>query len=139
MFKSPEAGVYHSPLNCYRSQGWQLMKETRENLPISDGLIVPVSLTTWEREGERVMVVYWYQIGEHVLFGRWDLGWKVRWSLRGRPKWPALVKVMLQMSAPEVEDAKTTILGFAEQVAKWENQPERRKDSLSFDTARNGG
>ena len=115
------------------------MKETRENLPVSDGLTIPVSLTTWEREGERVMVVYWYQLGEHVLFGRWDLGWKVRWSLRGQPKWPALIKVMLQISAPEPEDAKTTILGFAEQVAKWENQPEHRKDAPPFDTAGNGG
>jgi len=131
MFKRPEVGVYHSPLNCYRAQGWQLMKgEVRENLPVSDGLTIPVSLTTWEREGERLMVVYWYQMGEHVLFGRWDLGWKIRWSLRGQPRWPAVIKVMLQISAPEPEDAKTAILSFAEQVAKWENQPAHQKDAL---------
>ena len=59
-------------------------QESRENLRVSDDLTIPVSLTTWEREGEKVMVVYWYQFGEHVLFGRWDLGAKVRWSLRGQ-------------------------------------------------------
>ena len=70
-----------------------------------------------------------------MLFGRWDLGLKVRWSLRGQPKWPALIKVMLQISAPEPEDAKTAILGFAEQVAKWENQPAHRQVPASSGTA----
>ncbi len=140
MFQRLEAGVYHSPLNCYRSKGWQLMKESRENLPIAEGLTIPVSLTTWEREGERVLVIYWYQLGEHVLFGRWDLGLKIRWSFRGQPKWPALIKVMLQIPAPEPEDARTTILGFAEQVAKWENLPAHREDAMpSGSTASNGG
>ena len=72
------------------------------------------------------MVVYWYQLGEHVLFGRWDLGIKVRWSLAGKPTWPALIKVMLQIPVLEAEDAKTAILSFAEQVAKWENQAQHR-------------
>ena len=116
MFKSLTAGFTHSPMNCYRAQGWQLIKVTEANLPITDAVTIPVSLSTWDKDGERVLVVYWYQLGEHVLFGRWDLGW-VRWALRGQPKWPALIKVMLQISAPEQEDAKTAILGFAEQVA----------------------
>ena len=54
-----------------------------------------------------MLVVYWYQLGEHVLFGRWDLGLKVRWALAGKPKWPALIKVMLQIPASEPEDRKS--------------------------------
>ncbi|MCE5269334.1 MAG: EpsI family protein [Planctomycetaceae bacterium] len=138
MFKRPEVGVYHSPLNCYRSQGWQKIKESRPKLSLPNGLEIPVCLTTWQHDNERVMVVYWYQLGEHVLFGRLDLGLKVRWSLRGKPKWPALLKVMLQVPAPDVEDARTTILGFAERVAAWENLPEHRKEAMVFDTAEKG-
>jgi EpsI family protein len=137
VFKRPDKGVYHSPVNCYRAAGWQKTEDTREKLKISDGLTIPVSVTTWEREGERVVVVYWFQLGEHVLFGRWDLGLGVRWSLRGQPKWPPLIKVLLQIQAPDREDARTTILSFAEQLAKWEYQPDHRQDA-AFDKAGGG-
>jgi len=126
MFDDPKEGVIHSPLNCYRAQGWEKRSETRSELQIDDELTLPVSVTLWERKGERRMVVYWYQLGKHVLFGRWDLGIKVRWSLAGKPKWPALIKVMMEIPVPEPEEAKTAILNLAEYVAKWENQPRHR-------------
>lgn len=130
MFDDPVEGVYHTPLNCYRANGWQKLNDSREELRLFDDLTIPVRLTTWRREGSRVIVLYWYQLGEHVLFGRWDLGINVRWSLAGKPKWPALVKVMLQIDAADAEDAKATILSFAEQVARWENEPQRRKELI---------
>ena len=126
MFDNPKGGVYHSPLNCLRSQGWEKLSETRSNLQINDELTLPVDVTYWDRKGEKLMVVYWYQLGEHVLFGRWDLGLKVRWSLAGKPAWPALIKVMFTMPVSEPEEAKAAILSFAECVAKWENQPRHR-------------
>lgn len=131
-FNNPALGVLHSPMNCYRQTGWLLKNETREYLQLSDGLTIPVSCTTWERRGEKVVVVYWYQLGEHVLFGRWDLGLKVRWSLRNRPKWPAIIKVMLHLPAIDVQDAKVALLGFAKQVAAWENQPSHRQEMLGI-------
>ena len=130
MFDKPAEGVYHSPLNCYRSHGYQKLSESRSNLKISDTLTIPVSVTYWEHEkdGKRVWVVYWYQLGEHVLFGRFDLGLKVRWKLAGKPKWPALIKVMLETpTSDRPEDAQAAIVGFAEQIAKWENQPKHRE------------
>jgi EpsI family protein len=127
MFADPKGGVYHSPLNCLRSQGWEKLSETRTDLQIAEGLTLPVDVTYWDRNGEKLMVAYWYQLGEHVLFGRWDLGIKVRWSLAGKPTWPALIKVMFTIPVPsQPEEAKTTVLNFAEQVAKWENQPSHR-------------
>ena len=130
MFMNPIDGVYHSPLNCYRANGWELVNKSREELRLFDNLTLPVILTTWQQEGNRKLVVFWYQLGNHVLFDRMDLGLRVRWSLAGKPRWPALVKVMLQIDAGELGDAKATILSFAEQVAKWENQPQRRKQLL---------
>ena len=126
MFDDPNAGVYHVPANCYRAAGWKKMDEYRETLQISEDVSIPVNVTAWERENEHVLVVYWLQLGEHVLFDRSDLGLKVRWAMRGQPKWPALMKVMLSMPANDWDEAKPILVGFAEEIAKWENQPEHQ-------------
>jgi EpsI family protein len=128
MFEDPKGGVFHSPINCYRTNGWEKLKETFVDLPINDELSLPVSVSLWRQGSETKIVVYWYQLGKHVLFGRWDLGVKVRWSLAGKPTWPALIKVMMEIPVPEggEEDARNTVLSFAELVAKWENQPSHR-------------
>jgi EpsI family protein len=127
IFANPAEGALHSPINCYRGAGWEKVAETsEEEIPVDDERNVPVNITTWERTTlergrgrERVVVLYWYQIGEHVLFGRWDLG-KVRWAMRGQPVWPATVKVLLQTSAEgDLYDAKTRILDLAEQIGRW--------------------
>jgi EpsI family protein len=148
MFDDPADGVIHSPLTCYRAAGWKRLSEDRVNLQLSykdsaDNVTLPVSISRWEREGDQqVLVVYWYQLGEHVLFGRLDLGLNVRWSLAGKPKWPALIKVMLSIPAAEGEkDAKSAILGLAEKIATWENQPEHRKGKgmLGIQAGSSGG
>jgi EpsI family protein len=126
VFADPKGGVYHSPINCYRSQGWEKLSEVHTDLQVNDELSIPVDVTLWDHNGERRIVVYWYQLGQHVLFGRWDLGIKVRWSLAGKPTWPALIKVMLEIPTSQSDDAKTVVLNFAEQVAKWANQPGHR-------------
>jgi EpsI family protein len=130
IFDDPKGGVYHSPLTCYRSSGWEKLRETHVNLPINDASSIPVSVTLWRRQGERNrIVVYWYQLGKHVLFDRWDLGLRVRWSLAGKPTWPALIKVMMEIPVADdasEDDARAAILDFAELVAKWENQPSHR-------------
>lgn len=130
MFDNPAGGVYHTPINCYRASGWQKTSEDHESLDPSGKLKFPaeVDVSTWESQnGQRLIVVYWYQLGDHVLFGRGDLGLKIRWAMRGQRTWPALIKVMLSIPAPEVEEAKPIILDFARQVAAWANQPEHRR------------
>jgi EpsI family protein len=126
MFENPAEGVYHSPLNCYRSAGWTKLSETREDIPISDGQTIAVSLTTWEKEGEKILVVYWYQLGKHVLYGRFDLG-AFRWAMRGAAKWPVLFKTMLQTSGFDSKNSKAAILDMAQQIGTWLNQPEHRR------------
>lgn len=128
IFVNPAEGVLHSPVNCYRGAGWRKLSETSGEIPVNDERSMPVSITIWERGGERVVVAYWYQIGEHVLFSRFDLG-KVRWAMRGQPAWPATVKVLLQTSAGgDLDDAKTRILDLAEQIGQWINQPSHETD-----------
>ena len=126
MFSNPADGVLHSPLNCYPGNGWTKLSETRDNVQVSGESTIAVSLTTWEKEGDQLMVVYWYQLGNQVLYSRFDLG-SIRVKMWDQPKWPALVKVMVQIPIAEPEDTKSIILGFSEQVAQWLNQPEHQK------------
>jgi EpsI family protein len=126
VFKDPADGVHHAPENCYRGAGWTKESAERKEVQVLGGEKIPVVVTTWSKEGESVMVLYWYQLGDHVLFDRWQLG-ELRWSLRRQTKWPALIKVMLQISANSRDDALPILLGFAELVAKWENQPKHRE------------
>jgi EpsI family protein len=126
MFKNPAAGIAHTPSICYRTSGWKLLNQSFENIQVSNDLAIPVKLMLWEREGESILVVCWYQLGSLVLYERLDMA-EVRWQLRGQRKWPMLTKVMLQIPAADLDDARTTLMGFTEQVVKWLNQPEHRK------------
>jgi EpsI family protein len=102
VFDDPQEGVYHSPMNCYRSSGWNKLDEARVPLDPSDPESILVDTSIWEREGQKILVVYWYELGEHVLYGRLDLG-AVRFAMRNEREWPALVKVMLQTPMDQSE------------------------------------
>jgi EpsI family protein len=121
VFTKLDDGIRHSPFNCYRGQGWRELNRADVMLPVSDKSI-RVSLTTWERDGQRVMVMYWYQFGEHILFDRLDLG-KARLKMRGKKTWPAMVKVLLQTSASDQVLAKRRIEDIAGMAYEWLNQP----------------
>ena len=112
IYTNPDAGVYHSPLNCYQSQGWTKLSEDRVPLTVPGRPTVQVDLSLWDRGGDRVYVLFWYELGEHVLFERYDLG-KVRVAMRGRAEWPPLVKVLMQTSAVHPEAAKSQIIELA--------------------------
>ncbi len=126
MFKNPAIGIGHTPSVCYTAGGWKMLNQTFENVQVSNDLAIAVKLTAWEREGDTIMVACWYQLGDHVLYERFDMG-RIRWAMRGQPKWPVLTKIMLQAPAAEFDDARTSLMGFTEQVVKWLNQPEHRK------------
>ena len=130
LFRDPDVGIFHSPMNCYRVNGWQVEEGARVELQVADNSSIPVSLTTWKREGERILVMYWYQLGEHVVFDRWDLG-KVRLKMAGGKTWPALIKVLMQTSAPDLEEAEVRMRGLAAHVHNWVSEPDRGPTSDS--------
>ncbi len=124
VFDNPDTGIYHSPMNCYRSQGWLKVKDTTMDLDVGGPQPVTVSYTTWEKEGQRVFVLYWFKLGEHFLFNRFEMG-GVRWKMRGEKTWPALIKVLMQANSTDdaVGDEKA-LRGFAAEVYKWIHAPE---------------
>lgn len=128
LFRDLDAGVFHSPINCYRGGGWKEFDRTSLSLRVSDKTSIPVNLSTWEQGGEKIFVMYWYQLDEHILFSRWDLPW-TRWKMRGKKTWPALVKVLLQTRAADPEGAKERIQTVARFAYQWLNQPGRQPSS----------
>jgi EpsI family protein len=129
-FEDPAAGVYHNPMNCYRANGWARKNLSLEPLKLSNDKTLEVNFSTWTLGNDRVYVVYWYQLGEHVLYGRDDLGFNIRWAMRGQNVWPALIKVMLQIPVPaETDESKTLVLDFAKRIASWMNEQEKRDEA----------
>jgi EpsI family protein len=126
MFKNPSTGVYHSPLNCYVANGWRKLTENSMEVKVTDDWMIDVSVVTWEKGDEKVMVAYWYQLGRHILYSRFDLGSRVRWEMRGQKQWPVLFKVMLQTPLTRPSDATAAIQSFSEQIGKWLNCPEHQ-------------
>jgi EpsI family protein len=100
LYDDPAAGVYHTPSNCYRQNGWTNISEVRIPLECPGRPTVSVSLSTWESSGQRVQVVCWYEMGEYVLFDRGDWG-LLRLKLRGQTTWPPMYKVLLQAQATD--------------------------------------
>jgi EpsI family protein len=124
IFDNPTEGIWHNPVSCYTSAGWNPVEIT--SVPISDTAenSDKIALSVWEKSGDKAIVAYWFQLGEHRLYGRWDMGFNVRWQMRGRKTWPALIKVLLSTSAgTKSEETKTQFLKFADLVHQWINQP----------------
>ena len=127
MFEDPDSPASTTfPRIAIALPGWQLneqYQETGASFRRIDHSGARDNLGEGGKRGtQREFVVYWEQLGEHVLFDRADLGFKVRWSLRGREKWPALLKVMVSMPTNNVNDPKSLILDFAKEIAAWENR-----------------
>jgi EpsI family protein len=122
-FDDPDAGVYHAPTNCYTSHGWRLLKEAKVDLPVRGGPDQRVSLSTWEKKNETILVVFWYRMGDYTLFERWDMG-RVRLAMSGLKTWPPLVKVLLEMPTPHENDfqSQERIKDVAARIQKWLNQ-----------------
>jgi EpsI family protein len=141
VFKDPNEGIGHNPVSCYDSAGWvpkesdkETMLDTEEEKDNSQ-----IQTGVWERSdgnGERCLVGYWYELGEYRLYGRGDLGWSIRWKMRGHKIWPALIKVLLQTQYDrKPEEARTQMLDFAKEVYQWINLPEHQMTVQAADEA----
>lgn len=102
VFSNPVVGISHTPLYCYQGAGWNMLSEKRVLLDDGVDSQLSASVSTWTQEGKMIRVLYWFELGDHLLYNRYDLG-MVRWAMRGRPRWPALIKVLIQTYATQNE------------------------------------
>jgi len=118
IFKNLDIGAEHTPRNCYRNAGWKKIEDVPLQLQAENKPGISVRSTIWEREGERILVIFWYQLGEHTLFSRMDLG-ALRWEMAGRESWPAMIKILLQIPLSENTPAKDQLKNVAESIYAW--------------------
>jgi len=118
LYQSTATGVYHNPFNCYNSHGFTLRDDIRKRLECSRPNS-EISLSTWEREGQKCVVGFWYEVGDHTLFERDDL-LGTQWAMRGKSKWPVTFKVLIQASAAgDPDQARVDVLEMAKEIREW--------------------
>jgi len=112
-YSETQAGLYHNPFNCYRSSGCTNLSSAKVPIPSAMRPEIDVSVSVWEKKGEKIMVMYWYEIADQVAFDRVD-GMKLKWAFMGKRKWAPMYKVL--METPIVgsrDDAQALMVYFA--------------------------
>ena len=113
--------VPHHPRICYRNSGWTTIKEEDFELDDPDGLPdgspVTARLITFEKNGQNIFVLYWFQFGDYVVCDSFQL-FNARWKYRNEDTWPPAVKMMIQIPADQPERAKKQLKEFADSLHK---------------------
>ncbi len=118
-YDRPSRGLYHNPMNCYRANGFTMLGSVRmAPLKARDRDDTTISVSVWQRKSEKVIVAYWYEVGDYTMYERHDL-LKTQWAMLGKSKWPAMFKVLLEMPANESDQSESEILGVAQYVREW--------------------
>jgi hypothetical protein len=128
IFDNPDDGLIHTPFNCYRTQGFQSRKEKLEPLPGEQKPAPQVFFTQWDQDGlNPCLVVHWYQLGDTMIYDRFDLG-TARFAMR---TWPPLIKVLIQINGT-TDDDKELIMSYSKLVYAWLNQPSHKAETLTI-------
>ncbi|HBO44592.1 MAG TPA: EpsI family protein, partial [Planctomycetaceae bacterium] len=115
VFNSRDDRMPHSPMVCYPSAGWTLIEQTTETLKVAGAPPLTIRLVTFEKEGRRSLVAFWYQFAEHSVFD--EIGMReAKLDLRGNKNWPSLIKVLIDIDASNREQAKKHVVEFASLV-----------------------
>ncbi len=113
-----EGITVHSPARCYRAAGWEQRDTERRTLTVEGLPDITVDISTWQREGRRVKVLYWYQLGDRILLDRTELGGAYV-ALAGRETWPAMTKVMLETPGDRRQEADMRLLDVGRHIRRW--------------------
>jgi hypothetical protein len=74
---------------------------------------VTVGVQKFERAGQQVVVVYWYQMDDRAFVDR--SGWRqMRRAQLGHLEWPPLSKILLQST--DADDAEARLLEIATHI-----------------------
>ncbi len=87
----------HSPKVCYVNAGWKILEERIVNLTTPTGKL-PVCFLFLERDAERCVVGFWYQMGESSFTSAQEARLLHR-QFWGNKKWPATIKFLIQTTA----------------------------------------
>ena len=118
VFSDVRRGLFQTPISCYKASGWELRSQAYEQLRINNEKFLRVSVSRWERKQYRVAVLFWYQLGGHVLFQRSDLE-KLEVKLGDQGSRPHLVRILMQTGQSSPGEAESDLRKLACSIAQW--------------------
>lgn len=103
-YANPRAGeTMHSPKHCLPGGGWEPVELATVKVSTDTG-IAEVNKYTLYREGERAVVLYWYQTPSRVIASEYASKARLVWdTLRYRTTASAIVRLAVGGSPAEVE------------------------------------
>jgi EpsI family protein len=104
----------HSPKNCLPGGGWQALSATSADVDVAGGRRTTVNRYLLQNEGERALVLYWYQgrgrVAHNEYIVKWDL---LRDAALSRRSEEALVRIVV----PVVGSDEAAAFDLARSVA----------------------
>ena len=96
IFEEFHSSVPHTPLQCYPAQGWETLDQETRDIPLPDGPPLHAILASFEKEGEKAYVLYWFQFGDFTVVNDQELRAALEYY-RPDGEWPSAVKIMMHM------------------------------------------
>jgi EpsI family protein len=112
-----KVGAAHDPLVCFQGQGWEIVERSRGSYTLvgAPGLSLSYSSMIAERQGERELIVYWFQTNGRTSASTFsqkvDM---VRDRLFGRGEDNAFVRITSPIGDGTQESARKRIFDFVE-------------------------
>ena len=103
----------HFPQQCYRQSGWDLTGSKDVDVPTADGETFPARLLSFKRDGRRIQVLYWFQLGDNVFLDRLEHRLLRRTVCWGQREWPPLMKFMLETPDKGLERGQDALVSLS--------------------------
>jgi EpsI family protein len=92
----------HSPKNCLPGAGWEALENRATTIALSGGGTAVVNRYLLQREGQRVLVLYWYQGRGRVAHDEYQVKWDLmRDAALKRRSDEALVRIVVPIVTSE--------------------------------------
>ena len=121
-YRTQRAGeMMHSPRNCLPGSGWEPMSLSLVRAEIAGHSVEYVNRYLVERDGTRLLMVYWYQEHERIITSEYQGKLMLMWdAIRLHRRDGALVRVSMVLGPEMDEDAAThTILQFVHSASPY--------------------
>lgn len=107
----------HSPLHCLPGTGWEPLDVATVDLAQPDGTHGQVRRLVVRKNMNRALVLYWYAIhGRMIASETLSKAWLLHDSLRYHRSDAALVRIVVPIHGPAIDDAQREGLAFAHDV-----------------------
>jgi len=110
----------HIPKLCYTKAGGKIIDEKAADIATPSGSIA-MNLLLVERDTGRSVVAYWYQLGNST-YTTDAAAKRIQRKYWGKKHWPAIIKVLLDTPAQDIDSALPRIEKFATSVFTWTHE-----------------